>query len=74
MGICVVVVVVGGSEVGAMEGRVVGKSGSVPLPHPGQVAIPSTVLPHPAVSAAVARRAAARPAFAREMRTRPEYA
>jgi hypothetical protein len=72
--VVVVVVVLGGSEVGGLEGRVVGKSGSVPVPHPGQVATPSTVLPHPAVTAAVARRAAAIPAFTRVMRTRPEYA
>ena len=57
-----------------MDGRVVGKEGSVPLPHPGQVPTPSTVLLHPAVIAAVARRVAAMAAFTLEMRTRPEYA
>ena len=66
--------VVEGSVGVAMDGRVVGGMGSVALPHPGQVASPSTVLLHPAVTVAVARRVAAMPAFAREMRTRPEYA
>jgi len=33
-------------------GRVLGNSGSVPLPQPGQTAAPSTVVLHPAADAA----------------------
>ena len=52
-------------------GRSVGKFGSPPAPHPGQVAAPSTVLLHPAaVAPATTSHTTARPAFtALDMRT-----
>jgi hypothetical protein len=68
-----------GTGVGIGEGalgRVVGKSGSVPVPQPGQVAAPSTVLLHPAADAtAASSHAAVIPALMPvEIRTQSEYA
>lgn len=63
--------VTGPADVLGTVGRWVGKLGSPPGPHPGQVAAPSMVVLHPAAAApATTSHTTARPAFTRwEMRT-----